>query len=174
MIEHIWRRLQLAVTQGVALRVGKHTIQVSILDEEDIPAKVRRVQPYGFSYRPLPGCEPVTIFPSGDRTFGLCIIQGDRRYTLSLESGETALHDDQGQKVHLTRNGIVIDGAGKPVTITNTPKTRVESDLEVTGDITDRVNDGGRSMDSMRQIFNEHDHPGDSGGTTGNPNQGMS
>lgn len=173
MIRDVWRRLQLMVAQGVGQRVTTHTIQVIILDGEVLD-KVDRIQPYGLSYKPLIGCQSYVVFPSGDRSHGLCLVQGDRRYTLDLQAGEAALHDDQGQKVHITRNGIVIDGAGKPVTITNTPKTRIESDLDVTGDIKDRVDDGGRSMHSMRDIFDGHNHPGDSGGTTGNPNQGMS
>lgn len=172
MIDQIWRRLQLLIAQGVGLRVSTHSIQIQILDGE-ILDNVDRIQPYGFSYKPKKGCQAYSAFPNGDRSHGLCIIVGDRRYTLDLEDGETALHDDHGQKVHLTRTGIVIDGAGKPVTITNTPKTRIESDLEVTGDITDRVDDGGRSMRGMREVFGIHDHQGDSGGTTSTPNQEM-
>ncbi|PND29703.1 baseplate assembly protein, partial [Achromobacter pulmonis] len=76
--------------------------------------------------------------------------------------------------VHLTRAGIVIDGAGKPVTITNAPKVRAETDLlECTGEIRDRCDSGGRAMSEMRETYDGHDHPGDSGGTTGKPNQGM-
>ncbi len=35
------------------------------------------------------------------------------------------------------------------------------------------VSDGDGSMAGIRSTYNEHDHPGDSGGTTGTPNQEM-
>jgi len=45
--------------------------------------------------------------------------------------------------------------------------------LEVTGEIKDHCDTDGRTMDEMRTIYDSHTHPGDSGGTTGVPNQGM-
>ena len=54
------------------------------------------------------------------------------------------------------------------------PLFRIEGNLDVTGEITDRVDIDGLSMASMRTTYNGHTHPGDSGGTTGTPNQGMS
>src|SRR5260364_207023 len=68
------------------------------------------------------------------------------------ESGEAALYDDLGQRVILTRHGIVIEGAGLPVTLRNTPevtlkasaKVRIEAPvLECTGQIIDQCNAGG-------------------------------
>lgn len=98
----------------------------------------------------------------------------DRRYRLQgLKTGEVALYDDIGQCVHLTRGGILIKGAGLPMVITDTPKLRVEAPIECTGDITDNAESGGSSMAAMRAVYNNHDHPGDSGGTTSKPNQGM-
>jgi len=113
------------------------------------------------------------VFPSGDRTRGFALVVGDRQYNLVLADGEVALHDDLGQKVHLTRSGIVIDGSGMPITFTNTPKVRMETDLEVTGNIKDQCDSTGKTMAGMRATYNGHTHPGDSGGTTGHPNQGM-
>ena len=45
--------------------------------------------------------------------------------------------------------------------------------LEVTGEIKDRCDGDGKTMEEMRETYNQHTHPGDSGGTTGTPNQGM-
>ena len=45
----------------------------------------------------------------------------------------------------------------------------VKSDFYAEGDVTDK----GGSMNRIRETFNEHDHPGDSGGTTKVPNKKM-
>jgi phage gp45-like len=51
----------------------------------------------------------LALFLAGDRSHGVVICIGDRRYRLtSLAPGEVALHDDLGQKVHLTRTGMQI------------------------------------------------------------------
>jgi phage gp45-like len=173
MIGQIWNRLQLMIAQARGVRVGHDKIQVNVLDNEPL-TNIDRIEPYGFSYRPKAGCQAYIVFPSGDRTRGFALIVGDRQYNLVLEEGEVALHDDLGQKVHLTRTGMVIDGAGMPITLTNTPKARIEADLEVTGNIKDQCDTAaGKTMAGMRAIYSGHNHPGDSGGTTGNPNQDM-
>ena len=149
-------------------------VQMRILNGE-AKSELEHFEAYGITSHPLKGAEGVTLFFSGDRSHGVAILIGDRRYRLTgLAPGEVALYDDLGQKVHLTRSGIVINGAGLPVTITNTPKVRMETALlEVTGEIEDKCDSDGRTMSSMRTVFNGHTHPGDSGGTTGSPNQGM-
>jgi phage baseplate assembly protein V len=172
MMQQMWHRLQLMIAQGRGVRVTHEKIQVKIMDGET-PPNVDRVEPYGFSYRPHPNCQAYVVFPSGDRSRGFAIVVADKQYNVELEEGEVCLHDDLGQKVHLTRDGIVIDGAGLPITIQNTPKVRMQTDLEVTGNIKDQCDSTGQTMAGMRAIYNGHTHPGDSGGTTGNPNQDM-
>ncbi|WNK65714.1 phage baseplate assembly protein V [Pantoea agglomerans] len=60
-----------------------------------------------------------------------------------------------------------------PVEITETltvqKNTQVNGDIGATGDISD----GTGTMSAIRKVHNDHDHPGDSGGTTGEPNQKM-
>lgn len=107
MIGQVWRRLQLLFAQGVGALIGADLVQVKVLDGETL-GNVKRVEPYGFSYRPKPGCQTYLLFPSGDRSFGVAIVIGDRQYQMDLEEGEVALHDDQGQHVHLKRDGIVV------------------------------------------------------------------
>lgn len=174
MIGDIWRRLQLIFSQGDGVGTTHDRVLMTGLTDE-VPPKVRRVEPYALSYRPPKGkSEPYVVYPGGDRAEGICILIGVKRYQLELLEGEVALHDDQGQKVHLTRNGIVIDGGGKPITLTNAPTVRMETAmLEVTGDIKDQCDAGGKTMVQMRATFDGHTHPGDSGGTTGAPNQSM-
>lgn len=78
---------------------------------------VERMQDYGFTSVPLPGAEAAVVFAGGVRSHGLVVAVGDRRYRLKgLQAGEVAIYDDQGQKVHLTRDGIVIETT-KPLTI---------------------------------------------------------
>lgn len=172
------RRLGNLLARGVVSAVNAaakmQTVQVKLLAGE-IKDRVEHVEPYGYTAHPLPGAEAVAAFFDGDRSHGVVIVVADRRYRLvGLAPGEVALYDDQGQKVHLTRAGIVVDGAGKPITLTNTTKVRMEAPLlEVTGEVKDRCDSSGKTMAEMRDIYNSHTHPGDSGGTTGTPSQGM-
>lgn len=173
------RGLQNLFSRGVVSSVNSalkmQTVQIKLLDGEG-KDDVEHFEPYGYTSHPQVGAEQVTGFVEGDRSHGIVLVVADRRYRLTgLAAGEVAIYDDQGQKVHLTRNGIVIDGAGLPMTITNTPKVRMETEmLECTGDIKDRCDSSGRTMDGMRDIYNSHTHPeNDSGGPTDQPNQSM-
>lgn len=83
-------------------------LQLELLADE-VMEGVERHQDYGLSSVPLPGATAVTLSLGGQRGRSLAIAVGDRRYRLTgLAAGEVALHDDQGQKLHLTRDGIVI------------------------------------------------------------------
>ncbi len=108
MIAQMWHRLRLIVAQGVGRVISHDRVQATVLDSETL-ANLHRVEPYGLSYRPKPGCETYLLFPAGDRSGGFAIVCGDKRYQLQLTEGEVALHDDQGQKVHLKRNKILIE-----------------------------------------------------------------
>jgi phage gp45-like len=66
-------------------------------------------QPYGFQSAPLDGAIGVRLAPGSNRDDLLVVMVEDRRYRLALVAGEVALSDDLGQKVHLTRDGIVVD-----------------------------------------------------------------
>ena len=51
--------------------------------------------------------ESMSLFMGSNRSHGVSIKNGDRRYRLyKLQNGEVALHDDQGQQVHFQRDGI--------------------------------------------------------------------
>lgn len=138
---------------------------------------VEHLEPYGFTSAAKDGAEAVVLFPGGDRSHGMAVIVADRRYRLkSLSRGEVAVYDDQGQSVTLTRGGIVVDGAGKPIIFKNAPKARFEMAIEATGDIKDNCDSSGKSMAEMRTTYNGHTHKenGDGGGTTNKPDQPMS
>jgi len=90
--------------------------------------EVEHFHPYGFSARVRPPsqqgetqqkAEGVMVYVTGNRSHGLLIVVGDRRYRLNgLQEGEVALHDDQGHQVHLTRDGIVISAPNSKKIVT--------------------------------------------------------
>ena len=85
-------------------------VQVRLLADE-VRDDLEHVEPYGFTSEPLDDEQPEAFaaFFSGDRSHGIVFCIADRRYRLTkLKAGEVALYDDQGQKVHLTRDGIVV------------------------------------------------------------------
>ena len=153
------------------------------------------IQHYGYASAPLPGAELV-IHAQGNVI--TCIASDDRRYRFALESGEVALYDDLGQRIHLTRNGIQ---ASSPISITatsplvnvvassqvniTTPLVTISNDVTIGGNLqvdgnivaNGNVSDaaGTKSMSGMRVVYGTHTHPehGTGGGTTSQPNQGM-
>lgn len=146
MLAPAQRRLQNLVARGtVALsQAGKmmQALQVKLLAGETLD-QVEHFEPYGFTSRPLGGAEVLTLSVDGDRSHTIVVVAADRRYRMTgFEEGEVAIHDDQGQSVHLTREGIVVKGAGLPMVFEDTPsitfkaatKVRFETPLfEVTG-----------------------------------------
>lgn len=176
LLAPVARRLGNLLARGSVAAVDAakkmQSLQVRLLANE-AKSDIEHFEPYGFTSHPQTGAEALAAFFDGDRSHGVVLVVADRRYRLTgLAAGEMAIHDDQGQKVHLTRNGIVINGAGKQVTITNTPKVRMETSLEVTGEIKDRCDTTGKTMAGMRTTYNTHTHP-ETGSTTNVPNQSM-
>ncbi|EFC1638085.1 hypothetical protein FA847_24090 [Escherichia coli] len=111
----------------------------------------------------------------GDRSHAVVVTVSDRRYRLKgLQTGEVAVYDDQGQSVTLTREGIVVDGAGKTITFRNAPEARFEMDLEVTGQVKDLCDSGGTTMSAMRLAYNGHRHrENGQGSNTDKPDKAM-
>ena len=160
-------------------------LQITVLDGETRD-NVERFQEYGFTSVPFQGAEGVMVSVGGNHDHGIVIAVDDRRYRLKgLANGEAALYDDQGQKVHLTRSGIVVDGAGKPILITNTPEatldtplTHLTGALQVDGSVTSDSEITGLatsaapiSMSGIRSWADGHDHNDPQGGVTSTSNQ---
>lgn len=157
------RRLRLSIGRAVVTGIhddGKiQTAQVKLLDGE-VRDGVEVLLQYGVHSRSPGQPEGVYLSVGGDRDHGVLINIADRQFRLvGIKPGEVALGDDLGQKVYLTRDGIVFDGAGLPMLFKNTPLVRMETEqLEVTGEIKDRCDEGGKTMSGMRDIYDGHDH----------------
>lgn len=136
----IMRRLQNMLARGVVklsdAAKKMQALQLDLLAGETAD-NLEHFEPYGFTSRPLPGAEALAAFVDGDRSHGIVVVVADRRYRMTnFEEGEVAIHDDQGQSVHLKRDGIVITGAGKPILITGTPTVTIDTPLTIlTGDL---------------------------------------
>lgn len=159
------RRISNMLARGTVTLVNAATkmqnLQVRLLADES-KDRVEHFEQYGFTSHPNVGAECIAVFLDGDRSHGVVICAADRRYRLTnLAAGEVAIHDDQGQKVHLTRTGIVVDGGGRDITIQNAPNVGISGNLNVSGDIVadgDVIDHGNKSMADMRAKYNSHNH----------------
>lgn len=107
------RRVALMIGRAVLGLVddakGIQLVQLTVLGNEVLD-RVERFQQYGFTSVPHAEAEAVVLALGGDRAHGIAIAVDDRRYRLkNLPGGEVALYDDQGQTVHLMRDGIRIE-----------------------------------------------------------------
>lgn len=132
-MKDIWNRLRLVVAHGVGTLISADKVQARVLDEEPL-SNLRRVEPYGFSYRPKPGCQTYLLFPSGDRSYGVAIVIGDKRFQMELVEGEVALHDDENNYVHIKRGGIIEVKAATKV-IADTPLFETTKDAKIGGNV---------------------------------------
>lgn len=133
MIRQVWNRLQLMIAQGMTVQIGADQVQVRVLDEE-VLNNIDRVEPYGFSYRPKANSRAYLFFPSGDRAYGVALVIGDKRYQMDLAEGEVALHDDEGNHVHLKRGGVIEAKASTKV-IADTPLFETTQNAKIGGDL---------------------------------------
>lgn len=170
-IRRIGNRVRLMVARAVIGLVNDaamlQAVQVQLRADE-VRDRAERFQNYGHTSVPLAGAEGIAVAVGGSTDHMVVIVVDDRRHRpRNLEPGESALYDDLGQMVHITRDGIFIRGAGKAVTITDAAKVRIETDLEVTGQVKDLCDGGGKTMDQMRTAYNGHTHGAGPGPTPG-------
>ncbi|HSH72337.1 MAG TPA: phage baseplate assembly protein [Methylophilaceae bacterium] len=113
MLSPLVRSIQnLALRATVTLVNSANKMQALQLTLRGGEAKdgIEHFEAYGLTSCPHPGAEGITLFFNGDRSHGVTVVVADRRYRLQgLQTGEVALYDDLGQKVHLKREGILID-----------------------------------------------------------------
>lgn len=71
-------------------------------------------QHYGFASRPQKGAEGIYIKEGG---MVVMVADDDRRYRIALESGEAAIYTDQGDKIHIKRDGNILIQASSSVKV---------------------------------------------------------
>ena len=195
LLQRLGRRLQMLVGLGrVTLVDDTGTVQMLQLKLGALELRDRtpRLAEYGFASNPPAGSDAALLFVGGDRSNGVVIATGNQTYRLKgLANGDAAIYDSRGQSVWLTASGIVVNGAGLPLTVNNTPTVTVNAatqidlqtpkvscsgDLDVAGSIVaqgDISDHGTKTMAGMRTVFNSHDHTDPQGGSTGGPNSSM-
>ena len=113
VLEQLARRLRSMVVRGVVTLVDDarkmQAVQVTTRAGEDPIPDAERWEAYGLTAHPQNGAEALVVQLGGTADNPVVIVVADRRYRLQgLAQGEVALYDDLGQKVHLTRDGIVV------------------------------------------------------------------
>lgn len=121
------RRLSLMIGRAVirATRAdgGRVLVNLDMLSGE-APDDVEFAEPWGLTSVPMAGSEAVTLAVMGERGNKVAISMGDRRHRpRDLEPGESALFDDQGQRIVIGRDGIFITSP-KALTI-NAPEATI-------------------------------------------------
>lgn len=99
---------------------------------------VEMMQQYGTTSNPPVGTACIVIPLGGKTKHSVVVATEHGSYRLkSLKPGEVAVYDDEGKQVYLTRDGIVIKGAGKPIRIEDTPEVDMDTALvKMSGSLT--------------------------------------
>ena len=127
------------VQRGVVDRVDAskkmQTLDISLRNGHK-PTKVEHWERYGMTYNPHEGAEVLAVAIGGNQDHLAVIDVADRRHRpRDLKSGELVVHDDQGQSVHFTRDGLVVTSP-KGVTIECAAGITLKGPLTIEGDIT--------------------------------------
>lgn len=193
-IAPITTRVRNMIVRGVIKMVDDKTkvqrIQASLLAGE-LKDGIERYQEYGISTNPPAGTEALVVFCGGSRNNGVIVATGDRKFRVKeLQPGEVAIYTDEGDTIKLARNRKIqvstlhlevnavedvtyntkrfIVNASEKAAYT-TPILSTSADFTAGGNVSDKKS----TMQSMRDKYNSHTHPGDSGGTTGSPSPSM-
>lgn len=117
---------------------GVQLHQLEMLDGELLD-DVEHRQPYGFTsnVKPSDTTEALLLAVGGQRGNGVVVLVGDPALRLKdLQPGEVAMHDDQGQKVVILRDKILV---------TTTKDVEVDArnvTLTASGDVTGTISGG--------------------------------
>ncbi len=146
-------------------------MQVKLLAGE-VKDAMEHFEPYGFTSNPQAGAEVLAAFFGGDRSHGVIICAGDRRFRLqNTKPGEVALYTDEGDKIHFKRGRVI---EVETLTLKVKADTAVEFDtplITTTGKI---VSQGDQVAGGVSQMHHQHDKTQPGGGQTGQPMGGGS
>ena len=96
-----------AVLKAVTETSKMRKVQFEVFADEGEEGE--HFEPYGWTSRPLDGAEAIVVSLGGSRDKRVVITVSDRRHRpKDLEPGEMCIHDDQGARVHLKRDRIVV------------------------------------------------------------------
>ena len=111
LIKPLADKINLAVGRAI-LRLVKEATGVQLVQVEalkgEVLDRVEHLQTYGFASHPLPGAEAILLALGGTRNKPIIVVIADRRHRPGLEAGETIIHDDQGQVIHIARDHILV------------------------------------------------------------------
>ena len=167
-LARLTRRMQMLVGIGRTSapaqdRAGVQRQQLSLRLDGRVVDDARVLSGFGFSSSAPVGSDVVVLYLGGDRSKPVIIGTGDQLTRFrGLKPGEAAMHNANAMWVHLSGDGISIEGGGKPMTIKGVTKLRVEGPIESTQEITAKV-------DGTAVHLSTHGHIDPQGGTVGTP-----
>jgi phage gp45-like len=104
---------------------------------------IRRLQPHGFYSYPPKGSQGLLHYPNGNPDEAYLIgVEHHEHQPTGIPAGGTALYDASGQILKFVSSGMVVDTAGKTITITSdawtitAPTLTLNGNLVVSGNIT--------------------------------------
>ena len=137
---------------------------------------IEHLEPYGFTSHPFEGAEGITLAFNGDTSHTVAILVGDQRYRLVVGKGDVAIFNRYTDKVHIKDDRTIDIEAAVKVNL-NTPHTHCTGKLTVAETIdAGGIITGLKVKTASNVDLDDHDHDGDSGGTTSkaNPSGGSS
>lgn len=194
----ILERVRQLMRDGVARAVlnvvddegNMQRVQISLLEDEVID-DVERFQNYGFTSVPDEGSEATVVFVGADRSHPVVVVADDRRVRKKgMKPGEVAVYHKNGDFIHL-KNGKEIEvktttfkvdcttatiAAASKITL-DSPLVTLTGRQQTTGEksgggastFVGGLENTGGDITSNGISLEHHTHPGDSGGTTGEP-----
>jgi phage baseplate assembly protein V len=130
-------------------------------DARSIVDKVPFLGIFGFSSSPPIQSDVVVLRLGGTRSLTVAIGTNHQPSRLKgLGPGDSAQYDVRGAYIRLTAAGIIIDGAGLPMTIRNVGTMTLEGELHVTGDVVARSAGTAVSLNGLHDAYDAHKHTG--------------
>ncbi len=111
------RKLKIILQRAVLVRAGyrgkRRLLQLQVEGDQTL-ADIEHLEPFGFTSHPLNGAEAVALSFNGNGSHTVALLIGDARYRLEVTEGETAIYNQQGDKVHIRADrSIEIQSANK-------------------------------------------------------------